>query len=181
MHNLVYKGDVLTELGKMRSPYEGKFKDRWPIHVDPDDISRVYIQHPYTREWYELRWEHASNFPMVFSDDGLAFARKLAVQQHGFVDGQFALRELFKRWNLSIDLSPKERRIALRMSREEQMLSKQVEADDAQTVSSLSSLTALTTAGESPLELGPGDPEMGDDDDIAEIEDDYDDESFDFA
>jgi transposase InsO family protein len=181
MHNLIYKGDVLTELRKMKSPYEGRFKDAWPIHVDPDDISRVYVQHPYDREWHKLDWEHASSFPMVFSDDALAYARELAVQQHGFVDEQFALRELFKRWNLSIELSPKERRIALRMSREEQMLSKQVEADDAQTVSSLSSLTALTDAGGSRIELGRDGPEIGDDDDIADIEDDYDDESFDLA
>jgi hypothetical protein len=62
--NLVYKGDVLTELGKMKSPYEGKFKDRWPIHIDPDDISRVYIRHRETREWHELAWEHASNVPV---------------------------------------------------------------------------------------------------------------------
>jgi hypothetical protein len=181
MHNLIYKGDVLTELRKMKSPYEGRFKDAWPIHVDPDDISRVYVQHPYDREWHKLDWEHASSFPMVFSDDALAYARELAVQQHGFVDEQFALRELFKRWNLSIELSPKERRIALRMSREEQMLSKQVEADDAQTVSALSSLTALTDAGGSRIELGRDGPEMGDEDDIADIEDDYDDESFDLA
>ena len=118
---------------------------------------------------------------MVFSDDALAYARELAVQQHGFVDEQFALRELFKRFNLSIELSPKERRIALRMSREDQMLSNQVEADDAQTVNSLSSLSALTDSGGSPLELGQGGPEIGDDDDIADIEDDYDDESFDLA
>jgi hypothetical protein len=62
--NLVYKGDVLTELGKMKSPYERKFKDRWPIHIDPDDISRVYIRHRETREWHELAWEHASNVPV---------------------------------------------------------------------------------------------------------------------
>ena len=57
MHNLIYKGDVLDELRKMKSPYEGKFKDAWPIHVDPDDISRVYVQHPYDREWHKLEWE----------------------------------------------------------------------------------------------------------------------------
>jgi transposase InsO family protein len=181
MHNLIYKGDVLDELRKMKSPYEGRFKDAWPIHVDPDDISRVYVQHPYDREWHELLWEHASKFPMVFSDDALAYARELALQQHGFIDEQFALRELFKRFNLSIELSPKERRIALRMSREEQMLSKQVGTDDAQTVNSLSSLSALTDSGGSPLEFGRDGPEIGDDDDIADIEDDYDDESFDLA
>jgi hypothetical protein len=41
LRNLVYRADVLTELAKMKSPCEGKFKDRWPIHVDPDDISRT--------------------------------------------------------------------------------------------------------------------------------------------
>jgi hypothetical protein len=46
-------------------------------------------------------------------------ARKLGFQEHGFVD-EFALRELLKRWNLSMGVSPVERRIALRMSRQEQ-------------------------------------------------------------
>lgn len=48
-------------------------------------------------------------------------ARKLGFQEHGFVDA-FALRELLKRWNLSMGVSPVERRIALRMSRQEQAL-----------------------------------------------------------
>jgi transposase InsO family protein len=181
MYGLVYKGDVLGELGKMKSPYEGRFRNAWPIHSDPDDISTVYIQHPYDREWHPLKWEHASRFPMPFSDDAYQYARKLAVQEHGFVDEQFALRELFKRFNLSIELSPKERRIALRIARKEQMLSNQAETHDAQAVSSLSSLRALTESSENPFESGHAGAETGDDDDIADIEDDYDDESFDLA
>lgn len=181
MYGLVYKGDVLSELGKMKSPYEGKFKNAWPIHSDPDDISTVYIQHPYDREWHPLKWEHASKFRIAFSDDAYQYARKLAVQAHGFVDEQFALRELFKRFNLSIELSPKERRIALRMARKEQMLSNQVETDDAQAVNSLSSLRGLAESGENPFDFGHAGAETGDDDDIADVEDDYNDESFDLA
>lgn len=46
MHGLYYWAPVLEDLGKMKSPYEGKFKNGWPIHSDPDDISKVYIWHP---------------------------------------------------------------------------------------------------------------------------------------
>lgn len=165
----------------MKSPYEGKFKNAWPIHSDPDDISTVYIHHPYDREWHSLKWEHASKFPMPFSDDAYQYARQLAVQEHGFVDEQYALRELFRRFNLSIELSPKERRIALRMARKEQMLSKQVKTNDAQDVGALSSVSALAGSGENVYDFGRAGPEVGDDDDIADIADDYNDESFELA
>jgi hypothetical protein len=184
-NKLLYKGDVLTELGQMKSPYEGKFKDRWPIHVDPDDISRVYIRHPDTREWHELVWEHASEVPVPFSDEGLAFARKLIFHEHGFVDDVYALRELFKRWSLSMGVSPAERRMALRMSRDEHALSKQIDTDDTQTVLALPSVAALENpeASDRPNAMpSGGDSEQGDDEDIAELEDDYDeDEGFDWS
>lgn len=184
-HNLLYKGDVLTELGQMKSPYEGKFKDKWPIHVDPDDISRVYIRHPDAGEWHELVWEHACEVPVPFSDEGLRFARTLIFHDHGFVDDVYALRELLKRWHLSMGVSPAERRMALRMSRDEQVLSKQIGADDAQTVLALPSVAALerSEAPDGPHAMpSGGDPERGDDDDIAELEDDYDeDEGFDWS
>ena len=182
IYGLVYKGDVLGELGKMKSPHGGKFKNAWPIHSDPDDISTVYIQHPHDREWHSLRWEYASKFPMPFSDDAYQYARQLAVRADGFVDEQLALRELLKRFNLSLELSPKERRIALRMARQEQMLSKQVEpANDEETVRALSTVSAFTDSGEVSYDFGHAGPEAGDDDDIADIEDDYDDESFELA
>lgn len=184
IRNLIYQGDVLTELGKVKSPYEGRFKNRWPIHVDPDDISRIYIRHPETREWHTLIWEHASKVSVPFSDDGLSFARRLVLQEHGFVEDQFALRELLKRWNLSMGVSPEERRIALRMSRQEQALSRQADADDAQSVLGLPSVAALQNDDRPALQTamsGSADQQDGDDDDVAELEDDYDDESFDWA
>jgi hypothetical protein len=182
-NKLLYKGDVLTKLSQMTSPYEGKFKNKWPIHVDPDDISRVYIRHPKTREWHELLWEHASEVPVPFSDDGLRFARELAFQQHGVVDDIFALRELLSRWNLSLGVSPKERRIALRMSRQEQALSKQIETEDAAAVRALSSVAALQDERSTELALPASHtcPEASDDDDTSDFEDDYDDESYDWA
>ena len=182
IYGLVYKGDVLGELGKMKSPHGGKFKNAWPIHSDPDDISTVYIQHPHNREWHSLRWEYASTFPMPFSDDAYRYARQLAVRADGFVDEQLALRELLKRFNLSLELSPKERRIALRMARQEQMLSKQVEpANDAEAVRALSTVSAFTDSVEVSYDFGHAGPEAGDDDDIADIEDDYNGESFELA
>lgn len=62
------------------------------------------------------------------------------------------------------------------------MLSKQVEpANDAETVRALSTVSAFTDSGEVSYDFGHAGPEAGDDDDIADIEDDYDDESFELA
>ena len=78
--NLKYKpkqgDDILVQLRAMQSPYAGRLKDRWPIHVDPDDVTHIYIRHPDTRQWHELDWEHASEFPMPFSDEGLRYFRQ---------------------------------------------------------------------------------------------------------
>ena len=89
----------------MQSPYRGPLKDHWPIHVDPDDITHVYIRHPDTRRWHELDWEHASEYPMAFSEEGLRYFRKVILDKHGFVDDRLALDAMLTRWNLGMGLS----------------------------------------------------------------------------
>ena len=44
-----YNGPALNPYRNMTSPYTGKAKGRWPIHHDPDDITRVYFRDPETR------------------------------------------------------------------------------------------------------------------------------------
>lgn len=180
--NLFYQGDVLTQLSKLTSPYTGRFKNRWPIHVDPDDISRVYIRHPETREWHELLWEHATDVPMPFSDDTLHFARTTFSRDHDFVDDRMALLDLFNRWQLGMGTSPAERRMALRLARQEAALSNQVGEDEADAVAALASVRALPQATSGSLGNQSALHEEGDDDDPSELIEDYeDDERFDWA
>lgn len=170
---LRYGGDVLTELSQMKSPYRGKFTDKWPIHVDPDDVSRVYIRHPRTRQWHELLWEHASAYPMPFADDALQYFRRIVRDEHGFVDDHLALDEMFTRWKLGIGRNPTERRMALRAARADSALSKQVGDRDA--VRDLPSVTAALSGHDQVL---PPDhvygSDAGDDDSPDELDDDYD-------
>ena len=134
--------DILAQLAAMRSPYSGKLKDRWPIHVDPDDVTRVYIRHPETRQWHELEWEHDSEYPMAFSDEGLRYFRRIVLRRARFVDDRLALDEMLTRWNLGMGTSAHERRIAVRMSRAGAALSHQASTDDATAVHALPSVKA---------------------------------------
>ena len=174
--NLIYRGEVLTALSKMRSPYTGRFEQRWPVHIDPDNISRVYIRHPETREWHELLWEHATEVPMPFSEDTLHFARQLFSRDHDFIDDQKALLDLFDRWQLGMGKSPAERRMALRLARQEAALSNQVGNDDAESVAALTSVNALPQVRTGGFPAESTLYEEGDDDDPFELTEDYEDD-----
>lgn len=178
--NLMYGGAVLSELASMKSPYRGKFANRWPIHVDPDDVSHVFIKHPDTRAWHELKWQLADEYPMAFSDEGYQYARKLVLQERGFVDTRMAMDALFARFNLAMGLSVSERRKALRMARQDAALSNQVPQDDAAVAADVvaKSLGSArrTARRDRDIELVP---EPGDDDDADDLADEFDDDEFD--
>jgi transposase InsO family protein len=136
---LKYGGPVLEGLATMRSPYRGKFENKWPIHVDPDDVSRIFIKHPDTHEWHVLVWKHATKYPMPFSDEALKYTRKMVLRRDGFVDQKTALDEMLTRHDIRLGQSAEERRIALRIARQDAALSNQVESD-ADLVAALVSL-----------------------------------------
>jgi hypothetical protein len=167
--------DILVQLSAMRSPYSGTLKDRWPIHVDPDDVTHIYIRHPDTRQWHELDWEHASEFPMPFSDEGLRYFRRIVRDEHGFVDDRLALDEMLTRWNLGMGRCVQERRIAVRMARADDALSHQASNDDATVVYGLPSVKAAVSTDPVPASATaqPPDTELGDDDVDDELGDDY--------
>lgn len=177
---LRYTGDVLSELANRQSPYTGKFRNKWPIHIDPDNIAHVYLKHPDTGEWHTLEWEHAAHVDAPFSEEALAYARRIVLQEHGFVDDQLALDELLTRWNLHMGVSGKERRMALRMARQDEVLSSQVEVTDADLVAGLPSVQAIAETTDSPME--PEESTVGGDDDTDdELADDYDADGMEWA
>ncbi|MGW5868311.1 transposase [Streptomyces sp. NPDC055239] len=113
-----YSGPGLPAPG-IRSPFSGPGKNRWPFQVDPDDVTRIYFRHPDTRAWHTLVWEHAPSARMPLSEDALAFARRLAASKYHYPDDRLAVADLLERWNLGLGTTLAERRMALRLSREQ--------------------------------------------------------------
>ncbi|MFF1649876.1 TniQ family protein [Streptomyces sp. NPDC058240] len=69
-------------------PYRGLLSGerygKWPIAVNPDDISSVYFRDPADRRWHALAWEHAPGREMPVSEEALEFARRLAAARDRF-------------------------------------------------------------------------------------------------
>jgi hypothetical protein len=177
-----YHGDVLKRCENQTSPYTGIAKGRWPIQVDPDDITRVYFRDPATRTWHTLTWEHAPSLDMPLSEDALRFARKLAAAKYTWPDDKIAVADLFQRWNVGLGQTLPERRMALRLSRAQAAVD--LPDEQPQAVSGLPSVARVLAAAvsaasnERPADAtdGPG-AEMGDDDaddlDALDAEDDF--------
>ncbi|MEQ4195560.1 helix-turn-helix domain-containing protein [Streptomyces sp. YIM 103828] len=166
-----YSGPGLPAAG-LRSPYDGPVKNGWPFQVDPDDITRIYFRNPSTRQWHTLTWEHAPSARMPLSEDALVFARQLAAEKYRFPDDRLAVADLLERWNLGLGTTRAERRMVLRLSREQAAI--ELPPTEEETVVSLPSVRkALGQAevAEEPVEEPRSESvEMGDDDD-ADLED----------
>lgn len=169
-----YNGAALNPYRNMSSPYKGKAKGRWPIHHDPDDITRVYFHDPETRKWHTLMWEHAPSMDMPLSEDALRFARKQAASKYTYPDDRLAVADLLERWNLGLGSTLAERRMALRLSREDTLIDQSETQDE---VALLPSVARVLATADPPTEeddetIGEPDPEAGDDD-VEEELDDY--------
>ncbi|MFE4330197.1 helix-turn-helix domain-containing protein [Streptomyces sp. NPDC056831] len=164
-----YSGPGLPEPG-IRSPYDSPVKNGWPFQVDPDDITKIYFRNPTTREWHTLTWEHAPSAEMPLSEDALTFARQLAASKYRFPDDRLAVADLLQRWNLGLGTTIAERRMALRLSREQAAI--ELPESEAETAVSLPSVRKAIGQDEETVE--PREPEMvtetGDDDE-ADLED----------
>lgn len=125
VHGRRYHGELPPGCRDGGSPYpdRGKSKGRWwPLHIDPDDITRIYLRDPTSRRWYPLEWEHARSMQMPLSEDALVFARRLARAKYTYPDDRIAVADLLERWNLGLGSSMTERRMALRLAREDAAL-----------------------------------------------------------
>lgn len=161
--NRLYSGPILNDLAGQRSPYTGRFRNGWPVYIDPEDIRFVYMCHPTEHTWHALQWEHAAKLAAPFSADALEFARGFAARRHRFVDDELALDELLDRWEVESKSSVAERRIALDLAREGGQLSQEIAPRAA--VARMASVGQWAHPEEQPA------PEAGDDD----SDDDYDD------
>ena len=171
-----YNGAALNAYRNMASPYKGKAKGRWPIHYNPDDVTRAYFRDPQTRDWHTLIWEHAPAMEMPLSEDALRFARKLAATKYTYPDDRLAVADLLERWNLGLGSTLTERRIALRLSREAANLDTPNAEPQVATLPSVARV--LATADPPPTHEDDSerwediDPESGDDDTEDDLRDD---------
>lgn len=158
-----YSGAILTKLGSQQSPYVGRFKNKWPIYVDPDDIRYVYVRDPHDRTWHTLEWQHAQQLHAPLSDEALQHLRKEAAKRHRFIDDQLVLDELLSRWQVTAKSSAKERRLALRLARHDAPLSHEAKSTDARCVAELASFAATLESDDNLAdEVAPGDDDSED-------------------
>jgi hypothetical protein len=113
---LRYDGSALNGHRNQTSPYSGKYAGRWPLRVDPGDVSRVWFQDPDDGSWHALKWEHADALGAPFSSEALDYARQLAAATHRFPDTRRALAELLDQWGSGLAGDRAGRRMALRLS-----------------------------------------------------------------
>jgi hypothetical protein len=162
---------VLKQFENQTSPYTGKANGRWPIQVDPDDITRAYFRDPRERRWHTLRWEHASTLDMPLSEDALAFARRLAARKYTYPDDKIAVADLLERWNLGLGSTLAERRMALRLSREQATIDLPSSSPE-QVVSSLPSVARVLAASSEPATKPSSETREKPDEPVAEMGDD---------
>lgn len=167
-----YRGPGLPQPG-IHSPYDGEANNRWPFQIDPDDITRIYFRDPHTCRWHALTWEHAPSLQMPLSEDALTFARKLATAKYRYPDDRLAVADLLERWNLGLGTTLAERRMALRVSREQAAFD--LPSTDTATLASVR--TALGRDAASAKHVLRAEPETGDDD-VADLEDLADDDFY---
>jgi transposase InsO family protein len=115
---LRYDSPALNGHRNETSPYGGKHAGRWPLRVDPGDVSRVWFQDPDDDSWTALKWEHADALGAPFSSEALDYARQLAAATHRFPDTRRALAELLEQWGSGLAGDRAGRRMALRLSEE---------------------------------------------------------------
>lgn len=162
-----YNGDVLEDFRNITSPYLGEAKGRWPFHVNIDDITKIYFRHPKTRRWHALAWEHAPLLDVPFSLEALEFSRRLAAADYTYPDDKLAVGDLLERWNLGLGMSRTERRMALRLARQQATIElPEVETEPVSRLASVRKILELPAERTAEQEL----PAAGDDDDADELD-----------
>ncbi|WPW26343.1 Mu transposase C-terminal domain-containing protein [Streptomyces atratus] len=158
-----YDGPGLDGLRDMAGSDISLSQRRLEFFADPDDVTRVYFRDA-QRTWHTLSWEHAPSLQMPLSEEALQFARRLAAKQCTYPNDRLAVALLLERWNLGLGNSLVERRMALRLSREQAAVD--LPKDEASEVDVLPSVARVLSLPEQPSApaIESGEAEQGDDD-----------------
>ncbi|QZY47082.1 DDE-type integrase/transposase/recombinase [Mycolicibacterium austroafricanum] len=139
----IYKGDIVAGRAKEKSPYPN---GKWPIAYNVDDITKVFFRDQRTQRWHQLTWEHADMLDAPMSEEILRFERQLAKAQNRYVDDPLAITSFLERRKLTVGNSMAERRMVIRVAREQSGLITDLAAPSS------SELSSVTTA----LDRQPG-------------------------
>lgn len=165
-----YNGEGLNPYRGQTSPYTGRYPGKWPIYIDPDNITKAYFRDPTDRRWHVLAWEHAPALDIPLSDEALRFARQLAAAKYTFPDDKIAVADLLERWKIGLGTSVAERRLALRISREQAAIDLPiVEQSPVEQLPSVRHVLEAATETDS-VSLEEREPPGGDDDDEDELD-----------
>ncbi|MEU6017829.1 Mu transposase C-terminal domain-containing protein [Streptomyces sp. NPDC047515] len=158
-----YDGPGLDGLRDMAGSDISLSQRRLEFFADPDDVTRIYFRDA-ERTWHTLRWEHAPSLQMPLSEEALQFARRLAAKQYTYPNDRLAVALLLERWNLGLGNSLVERRIALRLSREQAAVD--LPREEVSEVSVLPSVARVLSLPEQPSApaIESSDTNEGDDD-----------------
>jgi hypothetical protein len=172
-NNRIYNGPGLDGLREHESDYLGKADRRWYIHVNPDDIRRVFFRRPDTRIWHSLYWTSASAFDLPMNEDGVTYARRLAKAGGTSTEPDAALEAMLEQWNLGLGRTAAERRIALRLSRERATLTGELTtADESDDKAFIAAQRAALSAGAIPGPRLATHADTDDDLDAYDVDDD---------
>ncbi|MGW3933765.1 Mu transposase C-terminal domain-containing protein [Streptomyces microflavus] len=158
-----YDGPGLDGLRDMAGSGISLSQRRLEFFADPDDVTRIYFRDA-ERTWHTLRWEHAPSLQMPLSEEALQFARRLAAKQYTYPNDRLAVSLLLERWNLGLGNSLVERRMALRLSREQAAVD--LPGEEVSEVSVLPSVARVLSLPEQPSApaIESSDTNEGDDD-----------------
>ncbi|MEU2775450.1 helix-turn-helix domain-containing protein [Streptomyces sp. NPDC007162] len=159
-----YNGPCLDGLRDMAGSDIDLDKRRLEFFTDPDDATRIHFR-DHERVWHTLEWEHAPSLDMPLSEEALQFARRLAAKEYTYPDDRLAIALLLKRWNLGLGTSLIERRMALRLSREQAALDlPEAQAGAVSSLPSVARVLSLPAQAEPPTAEAAPVVEEGDDD-----------------
>jgi hypothetical protein len=160
-----YNGSALNDYRNHTSGYAG---GRWPFHVNTDDITRIYFRDN-ERKWHTVLWEHAASLDMPLSEEAFDLSRRRAAAKYTYPSAKLAIADLLERWNMGLGLDRAERRMALRLSREQAAIDLP-ETVVGDVVSDLPSVRKVLE----PIAATADDrsPEAGDDDDDRDLDPD---------
>jgi putative transposase len=111
-----YNGEGLNLFRNARSPYPGVHAGKWPVLFDVHDVRFVYFQHPDTKQWQQLEWEHAAGLGTPFSQDAADYAKRVSVRQNRHVDPEHAVHDLLQDWSRGEVTTRRDRALARRLS-----------------------------------------------------------------
>lgn len=126
-----YQHEFLSRCVGVKSPYQHQ-NGKWPIHYNPDDVRTVYMRDPDTGRWCTLTWDDSAALESPFSQDAMKFERILARAEDRYINGPMAIARFLERQKLGLGTTIAERRIALRMAREQSSLIGDIQAAMAQ-------------------------------------------------